>query len=195
MATDRAVLADGVGDLLLGQVEFVDQPAIRVRLFDRIEVFALEILDERDGEQPVVGNIADDDRDFEQAGALRRAPAAFAGDDLVAARPTLRTSIGWMMPFVRIDWASSSRRPSSMVVRGWRGFGASKSISTSVGRAARYRVARGASGMSALKPRPSGGTFLNHGDSFRPAAPRERDAREELVRERDVGFAPRDRAS
>ena len=68
----RAILADGVGDLLLREMELVGEPAIGVRFLDRVEIFALEILDERGGEQPVVGHVADDDRHFEEAGALRR---------------------------------------------------------------------------------------------------------------------------
>ena len=91
----RAILADRVGDLFLRQVELVDEPAIGVRLFDRIEILALDVLDQRHREQPVVGDVADDDRDLEQAGALRGAPAALAGDDLVAARrPCARRSAG-----------------------------------------------------------------------------------------------------
>ena len=81
----RAILADGVGDLLLRQVEFVGEPAIGQRFLDRIQILALDVLDQRDGQQPVLGNVADDDRHLEEAGALRRAPAALAGDDLVAA--------------------------------------------------------------------------------------------------------------
>ena len=48
----RAVLADGVGDLLLRQVELVGEPPVGERLFDRVEVLALDVLDERDREQP-----------------------------------------------------------------------------------------------------------------------------------------------
>src|SRR4051812_7672037 len=59
-----------------------------------------------------------------------------------------------MMPFDLIDAASSSSRPSSIVVRGWNLFGRSKSMSTSSERSA---GAAGASGMSALSPRPSAG--------------------------------------
>ena len=85
MATDDRSLPTGVGDLFLRQVKLVGQPAVRVRFFDRVEVLALDVLDQRDRQQPVVWNVADDDRDLEQAGALRGAPAPFARDDLVAA--------------------------------------------------------------------------------------------------------------
>ena len=48
----RSILADGVGDLLLREVEIVHEPAIGVRFLDRIQVFALDVLDERDRQQP-----------------------------------------------------------------------------------------------------------------------------------------------
>ena len=80
----RPILADRFGDLFLGQAELVAEAAIGVRFFDRIQILALDVLDERRGQQLVVGNVADDDRHLEEAGALRRAPAALAGDDLVA---------------------------------------------------------------------------------------------------------------
>ena len=45
----------------------------------------MDVFDERDGEQIGVGDVANDDRHFEQARALCGPPAAFTGDDLVAA--------------------------------------------------------------------------------------------------------------
>ena len=45
---DRAaILADALGDLVLRQAELVDEPLVRRRLFDRTEVGALKVLDER----------------------------------------------------------------------------------------------------------------------------------------------------
>ena len=45
---DRAaILADPLGDLVLGQPELVDQPLERGRLLERPEVGALHVLDER----------------------------------------------------------------------------------------------------------------------------------------------------
>ena len=72
-------------ELFLGQLVFVDQPPVRLRFFDRIQVVALDVLDERDLQQMIVVDLAHDDGDLEQARALRRAPAALAGDDLEAA--------------------------------------------------------------------------------------------------------------
>ena len=82
----RSIFADGIRDLFLGQAELVGETAVGLRLLDGIEIFALDVLDERRRQQPVVGNVADDDRDLQQPGALRGAPSAFARDDLVAGR-------------------------------------------------------------------------------------------------------------
>ena len=65
--------------------ELVDELAIGERLLDRVEVRALEVLDERDLELVAVGELADDGRDPLEAGRDRgRADAALAGDELVA---------------------------------------------------------------------------------------------------------------
>ncbi len=80
----RAVLANRVGDLLLRELEVVGKPAIGLRFFNRIQILTLNVLDQRGGEQAIVRNVAYDDRHLEQSRALRRAPAALAGDDLVA---------------------------------------------------------------------------------------------------------------
>ena len=62
-----------------------------------------------------VGHLEHDDRHLVQAGALRRAPAPLAGDDLeiVRAPRAARTTIGWMMPRSRIEAASSSSSASA----------------------------------------------------------------------------------
>ena len=54
----RAVFADGLGHLLVRQSEITDELAIAFSLFDRIEVFALEILDERQAEHLFIGYFA-----------------------------------------------------------------------------------------------------------------------------------------
>ena len=79
-----ARLVDELAELLLGMAIFVDQPLIGLRLLDRVEVLALDILDQRDFERFVVAELADDRRDFVQPRPLRRAPAPLAGDDLEA---------------------------------------------------------------------------------------------------------------
>ncbi len=82
-----AALADDLGQLLLAVVEALDQLAIARRLFDGVEVGALHVLDDGELEDLLVVELAHDDRHRVQPGLLRRAPAALAGDDLVAALP------------------------------------------------------------------------------------------------------------
>ena len=64
----------------------VDQRLIAGRLFERIEVGALHVLDDGEFERLRVGRLDHDDRHVVQAGALRRAPAPLAGDDLELVR-------------------------------------------------------------------------------------------------------------
>jgi hypothetical protein len=66
----RPILADRLGDLFLGQAEFVAEPSVGVRLFNRIEIFPLDVLDERGGKQPIVGNVTHDHRNLQQTRAL-----------------------------------------------------------------------------------------------------------------------------
>ena len=59
-----------------------DHPVVHRRLVERREVLALEVLDDRDLERGVVVDLLDEGRDRLEAGGLRRAPAALAGDEL-----------------------------------------------------------------------------------------------------------------
>ena len=79
----RATLADFLRDVFLAQAKFLGEAGEGVRFFDRVEVFALEILDERELEDILVGSFADDDRRFHEPNLLRSTPAAFTGDELV----------------------------------------------------------------------------------------------------------------
>jgi hypothetical protein len=81
----RAIFADAFRDRFLRQMEFVGQAAIRLRFFDGIQILALNVFDQRDFEHLVVRDLAMDDGDFEETGALRGAPPALAGDDFGAA--------------------------------------------------------------------------------------------------------------
>ena len=83
----RAILPHRGRDVFLRQLEFVGEAAVGERLFDRVQVLALDVLDERHLEERLLlprRDVAHDDRDAEQAGALRGAPAALARDDLEA---------------------------------------------------------------------------------------------------------------
>ena len=84
-----ARLVDQLAERFLAMAIIADQPAIGLGLLDRVEILALDILDERDLERLGVAEVADDRRNFVQPRPLRRPPAPFAGDDLeaMAVRP------------------------------------------------------------------------------------------------------------
>ena len=107
-----ARFVDEPAELLLGVAVVVDQALIGLCFLDRVEVLALDILDQRDLERLLVAEIADDGGDFVQPRPLRRAPAPFAGDDLEARWPCGRTTIGWMTPRAWIEAASSTSASS-----------------------------------------------------------------------------------
>ena len=71
-------------DLFLREAELLVELVVGVRLFDRVQVFALDVLDERDLQDVAVGHrLLDDDGDGRQAGLLRGAEAALAGDQAI----------------------------------------------------------------------------------------------------------------
>ncbi len=80
----RARLADALGDALLGEPELVDELAVGEGLVDRVEVGALDVLDERDLELVAIRELADERRDALEAREPGGAHAALAGDELVA---------------------------------------------------------------------------------------------------------------
>lgn len=82
MVTDERS-ADAARDLLLRHAEAVDEAAVRVRFLDRVELLALDVLDKRELEDAVVGNLTYDDRHLLEPGALGRAPAPFARNYLI----------------------------------------------------------------------------------------------------------------
>ena len=84
MAIDERSLPTDSAICSCVRCEIVSQTSVGERFLERIEVRPLDVLDQRRGQQALVGDVPDDDRNFEQAGALGGAPAAFAGDDLVA---------------------------------------------------------------------------------------------------------------
>ena len=79
-----AALADDFRDVVLAAFELVGQRVIALRLFHRIEVFALHVFDDRDFQRVAVADVDRHDRHFMQPGDLRGAPAPLAGDDLEA---------------------------------------------------------------------------------------------------------------
>jgi hypothetical protein len=79
-----AALADDMRDVFLAMLIIGRQRLIAGRLFQRIEIGALHILDDRKLERLGVADVEQHDRHFMQACTLRGAPAPLAGDDLVA---------------------------------------------------------------------------------------------------------------
>ena len=122
----RARAADGLGGLLVRELELADQARERERLLERVQVLALDVLDEGERDGMLVVDAPQHRRDLVQARHLRGAPAALAGDDLVAlrlalgsAQPSGRTTIGWITPWALIESASSCSDSSRMSTRGW----------------------------------------------------------------------------
>jgi hypothetical protein len=56
----RSVLADSLGDLLMGKSEVIDELPVAFRLFDGIEIFALKVFDEGERKQLLIGNVSND---------------------------------------------------------------------------------------------------------------------------------------
>ena len=78
------VLAQLVGELPDAVPVLVDHPVVHRRLLEGRQILALEVLDDRDLQRRVVVDLLDERLDRCQAGLFRGAPAALAGDELVA---------------------------------------------------------------------------------------------------------------
>jgi len=74
---------DGLGNLLVGEAEVVDQAGNGTRLFERVQVLTLDVFNERDGGGGLVREVAHDPRHGLEAGDLGGAPAALAGDQFI----------------------------------------------------------------------------------------------------------------
>ena len=75
---NRAALADFGSDILLAKIEFLDEFAVAKRLFERIEIFPLQIFDQRQLQRRSIIGSADNYRNFFEAGQRSRPPAAFS---------------------------------------------------------------------------------------------------------------------
>ena len=72
-----AIFAGAFGDLFLREVKFIDEALKGVRLLDGIEIFPLEIFDQRHLQSHVFGDVANDYRDAAETRlAARRASGA-----------------------------------------------------------------------------------------------------------------------
>ena len=81
-----SIFADRGSDLIVRQSELVSESLIRGRFVNSIQIFALNVLDERQLQQlafVVEGDVANDNRHLQQAGTLGGAPPPLTGDDAV----------------------------------------------------------------------------------------------------------------
>ena len=94
VCSGRLVSRDGVGDMAAALADDAGDVAVRIAVvraelgvargfLERVEIGALDILDDGDFERFAVAGLDDDDRDIVAPRPLRRPPAALAGDDLV----------------------------------------------------------------------------------------------------------------
>src|SRR5882757_2586164 len=79
--------ADGLRRLLVRELELADQPLHAACFLERVEVFPLDVLDQRHGERRRIRHVANERRDFLETGDFRRAPASLPCDDLVTVTP------------------------------------------------------------------------------------------------------------
>src|SRR6185312_13352239 len=101
-----AALADHLGQIFLRIAVTVHQQPIAFSLLDRVQVFALNVLDDGNLDRFLVGERAHHHRQLVQIGALRRPPATISYDS--CSPRTGRTTSGCTSPRSRIDTASSS---------------------------------------------------------------------------------------
>ena len=157
----RPRAADRLRGPLVRHAEFDDQPFEGARLVERTEVFALNVLDQRQRQRYVVRHVAHDDRHLAQARHLRGPPAPLAGDDLVArtyrrvrAQGGARRSVasGLARGWTRRDRIA---QPGSMSPRGWKRLRSSSSTGSAPARASLgFRCAAGPISASRPRPRP-----------------------------------------
>ncbi len=77
-----SVLPYPLADLLLGQSELLDELPVAVRLLQRSEILALQVLHQRDHQHLLVGQLAHDDRRGLTLQPFQGSPPTLAGHDL-----------------------------------------------------------------------------------------------------------------
>ena len=120
----RAALAHPPGQVVVGELEVLDELLVGGRLLERVEVLAVEVLDQgllergrrRSRPATIAGIVCSPAR---LAARQRRSPAISSK----RSSPVGRTRTGWSTPSSRTDAVSAARRSSSKCRRGWCGFG------------------------------------------------------------------------
>ena len=79
------LLPTRVASLVVGELEVLDELLVGGRLLERVEVLAVQVLDQRLLEAVGIGGRAHQGGDGLQAGPLGRPPPALAGDELITA--------------------------------------------------------------------------------------------------------------
>src|SRR5207248_11196275 len=69
----------------VSQAEFVDQTLDALRLLERIQILALDVLDQREGQRRLIGHDADERGNLGEPRALGREPAPLASDNFIPA--------------------------------------------------------------------------------------------------------------
>jgi hypothetical protein len=120
LATTARLLPTLSGDFLLRELKLFRELRVAVRLLDRVEIFALQIFDERQFQHRAVVGLAGDDGNLRQiqscAARQRRSPAISSKKP-----PRSRTMSGCTMPCSRMESASSRSASSENSLRGWSG--------------------------------------------------------------------------
>ena len=112
------------GELLLRDAEVREELLVGGRLFERVQLGAVQVLQQRVAQQVLVGRVADDGRNRVEAGLACRAGAALAHDQLVRAVACDRARRPAAARRIRGRCATSSARSSSSKsVSRLRGFG------------------------------------------------------------------------
>ena len=80
----RAAFANPGGCLVLGQIQPVNQVLVCLGFFNRIQIFALDVFDQRHFQQFFIADPLDDHRHLGQSRPFGGAQAPFTGDELIA---------------------------------------------------------------------------------------------------------------
>ena len=78
--------AHSLCSLLMGQAKLLDQTSKALRLFQRVQVFALNVLDQRHGSSSFIRDFAHQHRHLGQTCDMRGTKTALTGNDFVLAR-------------------------------------------------------------------------------------------------------------